>query len=335
MIPVRSKARRISIRMSLGAVLSLALLSLSCSTLKTSRPIVPMREYEKMLVGSLFADYVGNRNCLEACHVHDQKAAFLENSVHGQQKVEGTDMPLVNCETCHGPGSEAINQDFINKNSRCDTGELIRLRELPAGAQSLQCLKCHSSYSLINVQFWPTSDHAMAEVPCSGCHKLHEGSRQKKKGREINDLCLGCHETVRAEFAYSSRHPVPEGIMLCTDCHDPHGTGIPSGLKAMDQKELCQDCHARVVGPFAFEHADVTDECTGCHRVHGSLFDNLLSYQEPFLCLQCHTGHTDFSNPGSPSAGVKRAFYTRCGNCHSRIHGTDERGPHPGSGLTQ
>lgn len=73
--------------------------------MKTSRPVVPMREYEGVLVGSLFADYVGNEACLKACHDHDQTAAFLAESVHGHQMVEGTEMPLVNCETCHGPGS--------------------------------------------------------------------------------------------------------------------------------------------------------------------------------------------------------------------------------------
>lgn len=336
MMTDRQWVKRIGVFLLLSAaVLPLTLFTLSCSTLRRSSPIVPMREYEKMLVGSLFADYVGNENCLSACHFHDQNAAFLEKSVHGHVKVEGTDMPLVNCETCHGPGSRAIEPEYVNKHSQCDTSEFIRIRELPAGAQSLLCLKCHSSYSMVNVQFWTASEHAMAEVACPDCHRLHESTKQKKVGREINVLCYSCHEGVRVQFSYASRHPVPEGLMLCSDCHDPHGSGNPAAIKAMDEKELCQDCHAQVVGPFTFEHADVTDDCTTCHEVHGSVFANMLNYQEPFLCLQCHTGHTDFNDPGNPSQGFKQAFYTRCTNCHSQIHGTDNRGPHPGSGLTQ
>ena len=307
----------------------------ACATMKTSRPIVPMREYEKMLVGSLFADYVGNKSCLSACHDHDQKAAFLENSVHGQQKVEGTAMPLVNCETCHGPGSDAVAEDYLNQHKQCDTSQFIPLRTLPAGAQSLLCLKCHSSFSLANVQFWPSSEHAMGEVSCSDCHKLHKGTRQKAQGKEVNELCQGCHLKTKAEYSFVSRHPVPEGIMLCVDCHDPHGTGNPFSLKAMDQKSLCGNCHARFTAPSVYEHADLTDECTNCHRPHGSMFTDMLIYQEPYLCLQCHTGHTDIANPDAPAAGMNRALYTRCTNCHSQIHGTDTRGVHPGSGFIQ
>ncbi len=310
-------------------------LFLSCSSLKSSRPVVPMREYEKMLVGPLFADYVGNEACLAACHTHDRNAAVLEESAHGQLKVEGTEMPLVNCESCHGPGSEAIAQDYIEKHGQCDTTEFIPIRRLPAGAQALLCLKCHSSYSLGNVQYWPDGEHARNEVACQDCHKLHKGSKQKAHGKEINDLCFSCHEKTKAEFAFSSRHPVPDGIMLCTDCHDPHGTGNQFNIKAMDMKSLCINCHGQFIGPFTFEHADLTDDCTTCHNTHGSMFPDLLTYQEPFLCLQCHTGHTDFTDPGSPSPGFKQAFYTKCTNCHSQIHGTDTRGPHPGSGFTQ
>ena len=39
-----------------------------CVDLKGSKPILPIREYEKMIVGNLYADYVGTENCLAACH---------------------------------------------------------------------------------------------------------------------------------------------------------------------------------------------------------------------------------------------------------------------------
>ena len=78
-------------------------------------------------------------------------------------------------------------------------------------------------------------------------------------------------------------------------------------------------------GPFAFEHADVTENCANCHTPHGSVNRHLLNAAMPFLCLQCHTGHLASTTPG-----VKQLFTNRCTDCHSQIHGTDT----PSSGST-
>ncbi len=37
-------------------------------------------------------------------------------------------------------------------------------------------------------------------------------------------LCFSCHGTVQAEFALPVHHRVPEGLIKCTDCHNPHGS---------------------------------------------------------------------------------------------------------------
>jgi len=79
------------------------LLTFSCVSLKSSLPIVPIREYEGMLVGSLVADYVGNQTSLKACHQNDRTAGFLADSVHGWQKEKGTEMSPVDSGMYHGP----------------------------------------------------------------------------------------------------------------------------------------------------------------------------------------------------------------------------------------
>jgi predicted CXXCH cytochrome family protein len=66
------------------------------------------------------------------------------------------------------------------------------------------------------------------------------------------------------------------------------------------------------------------EDCVTCHRPHGSVNNNLLVAREPFLCLQCHEGHRITSRTGgNTSVESRRAFYSRCTDCHSRIHGTD------------
>jgi hypothetical protein len=79
-----------------------------CSSLKESSPILPIREYEKMIVGDLHADYIGTENCLSACHEHDRLKLFFDASTMGAQLKKESGMPLVDCESCHGPGSRAI-----------------------------------------------------------------------------------------------------------------------------------------------------------------------------------------------------------------------------------
>jgi DmsE family decaheme c-type cytochrome len=125
---------------------------------------------------------------------------------------------------------------------------------------------------------------------------------------------------VKAEFMLPSHHPVPEKRVFCTDCHDAHGTTADKMLKKPTIKDTCVQCHADKEGPFLFEHADVTEDCRNCHSQHGSVNNNLLNVQVPFLCLQCHFGHRTSS---AATAELKAAFYTRCTDCHSQIHGTD------------
>jgi DmsE family decaheme c-type cytochrome len=126
---------------------------------------------------------------------------------------------------------------------------------------------------------------------------------------------------VRAEFSLPSHHPVPEKRIFCTDCHDPHGTISDKMLRKTTIKETCTQCHAEKEGPFVFEHADITENCSSCHSPHGSVNNNLLNVQVPFLCLQCHAGHRTSSDTAQLER--KGAFYIRCTDCHSQIHGSD------------
>lgn len=140
-------------------------------------------------------------------------------------------------------------------------------------------------------------------------------------------LCFTCHPEVKVAFSQNSHHPVPELKMVCTDCHNPHGTAQGHDLVGTSVKETCTRCHMELQGPFVFEHGDVTEDCTTCHNPHGSPNDNLLRTAQPFLCLQCHAGHQERSYPALADGNFKGAFYTRCTDCHSAIHGTDVPSP--------
>ncbi|PLY11938.1 MAG: cytochrome C [Desulfuromonas sp.] len=292
-------------------------------------------DYEMLLAGDLEAEFVGTENCLAKCHTHDKVAKDLELSVHGAQIDELSGLPLVNCESCHGAGSKAV--DNLVDGKACDTKALMPISNFPAQAQALVCLKCHAAASTPTLMHWNASVHANNDVSCFDCHNLHAGPQQKVSHDEMKDLCGKCHVAVVQEFNNFSHHPVPEGKMACTDCHNPHGTAQDKLLIGTTVKETCTRCHMEYQGPFIYEHADVTEDCTNCHRPHGAPSNPLLSQNQPFLCMQCHASHNmafmgpglvsgDISTPlpaGSDELALKKAFYTRCTDCHSRIHGTD------------
>ena len=294
-----------------------AALLAGCAALRSSKPLLPVKEYEKMIAGRLDADYVGDQACLSKCHAHDQYKKYFDASTMGAQLSPESGLPLVNCESCHGPGSLAVaNIQTVNGVPTCDFKTFIDLKTLPKQAQSLICLKCHTANATFNLHYWNAGVHNLAGVSCFDCHNVHGGSDLKVHPKDVAKMCYKCHQDVKAKFMLPTHHSVPEGKMNCLDCHEPHGTANEKLLKEATVKETCCACHAEKEGPFAYEHSDVTEDCRNCHTPHGSVNNQLLSVRQPFLCLQCH------ENPHSTV--VDRL--TRCTDCHSEIHGTDTPG---------
>lgn len=312
-------------------LLTAILLIAGCETIKQSKPILPIKEYEKLLVGRLDANYIGTDTCLTACHYHDKLRKDFEASTMGAQMSSESGMPMVDCESCHGPGSmavEGLDKEKLSGDNReadqvaCKFKTLIDINTLPPAAKSLICLRCHSANSTFNLHDWNAGAHAQGGVACNDCHNVHAGVDLIVAPRDTKQMCYKCHEKTRAEFSLPSHHPVDEGKLFCTDCHNPHGTSGEHLLREVDVKETCMKCHAEKASPFAYGHADLMEDCDKCHRPHGSAARALLVTQETMLCMQCHRGHTLSGQPEQMAT-----YYTRCTDCHSTIHGSDTPSP--------
>jgi DmsE family decaheme c-type cytochrome len=145
------------------------------------------------------------------------------------------------------------------------------------------------------------------------------------------ELCLSCHKSTQAQFAQSTHHRLKEGVLECSNCHNPHGTANGKQLRA-DNKEVCVQCHQDKRGPFMYEHGAMLSEsgCITCHENHGGAGRNMLKARDPkTLCMTCHSreaiGMHGVSgiqyNNGVPTGGLTSAG--DCTRCHSEIHGSN------------
>jgi len=287
----------------------------------------------------LGAIYVGNESCSDC---HDNTEDF-QGTIHG--RIADFEVVGLNkgCESCHGPGSIHVESE--------DPADILNLKNMPKGQVSAVCLECHTSGTLME---WQGSDHAMNDVSCIDCHQVHSQKR-KLLAKSEPKLCNDCHLDIRAKTLYPSHHPIKEGKMVCSDCHQAHGSSV-SNLKTDERvNDLCLNCHSAKQGPFIFEHEPVVEDCTICHDPHGTVANNLLLQNEPFLCLQCHQMHFHAGKisevgSGSEPAAIDRsiaptsrysfrmAYTTKCTQCHSQVHGSDlpsQSVPSQGRALTR
>jgi predicted CXXCH cytochrome family protein len=295
-------------------------------------------------------DFAGPESC-KSCH--KEVAAEYGKSTHAKLVFPGKDY-IGGCETCHGPAKG--HADAIQAAHGDDAATAKALKDHPlfafrgsADENASRCLSCHTSSK--QQEFFAHAEHAGHGISCNQCHTAHlvDEVKDHSKGdltypqahffqlpqigeetRWLHNsllkqaepaLCYTCHLTVQAKFALPNHHRVPEGLMKCSDCHNPHGTENFASLNK-PRMETCVTCHVEKRGPFVYEHPAVKIEgCVTCHNPHGSTNRQLLVRREGRqLCLQCHTGfHTQAAVPHS-----RLGYQTsgECVRCHVTIHGS-------------
>ena len=187
------------------------------------------------------------------------------------------------------------------------------------------CLQCHENNHRIG---WKGSVHDTADIACTNCHKVHAAHDPVLAKVTQPPVCYTCHKKERADFSKPSAHPVRDGELGCTDCHEPHGGATDALLVKPTLNQTCYTCHAEKRGPFLWEHAPVAENCAECHSPHGSIHPALLVKRPPLLCQQCHSqaGHPSVSHtPAGLPSGTPSGFLLAgsCTNCHSQVHGSN------------
>lgn len=222
--------------------------------------------------------------------------------------------------------------------SCASTGRTLMAPPSIPGAEfvgSEECATCHED----TVHDFKRADHAKLQakgknavnVGCESCHgpgSLHVEAGGGA-GTIINpdknpDTCYQCHLDKKAEFSMPFAHPVANGKMSCSDCHDSH-KGSMSSLEGIN--DTCTKCHTAQQGPFVFEHDAVREGCVSCHSPHGSVNPRMLTERNANLCLKCHfqqqtaAGEIRIADRNHATNHTTRTCWSS--GCHEQVHGSN------------
>ncbi len=339
---VRHKTLVLLITLSTLAFIGVLAASFAMPETKKKQPSFPQ---------SLFAqakpeDYIGDEMCAEC---HKSAHASAGNSPHALY-VQNPKNPIDKrgCQACHGPGG--LHIAHLKEEDKPFENVISYTKAKPEEIAAA-CLRCHND--TLTMAHWQKTGHARANIACTACHQLHWADRlgrdrtkepseeDKEAGRGASKrgvrsplfpaapepkallkadeatLCGQCHKREVSEFRKNFHHPVPEGRMVCSDCHDTH-PNRDNHKRFHTAKQNCITCHGKVSGPFVFEHDPVSnlssEGCMECHRPHGSHNPKMLTVFSRGLCNQCHTDKASTHYPGRTcwQAG-----------CHVAIHGSN------------
>lgn len=259
------------------------------------------------------------------CHGADDEYPVLAIGATKHGTVADGRTPT--CTNCHGQSDTHINRPAGAQERPKPTVVFNRKGGAAPEAQNQACLNCHEGGKRTH---WHTSLHATNDTTCTSCHQVHTTHDKVRDKREQSQVCFTCHKEQRAQVMRPSRHPIPEGKVACSDCHNAHGSAGPKNLVRDNVNDTCYTCHMEKRGPFVRSHQPVQEDCSICHNAHGTTIPNLLKARAPFLCQECHepTSHrglpAGFPTPGTAlSTSTANLLARGCVNCHTNVHGTN------------
>lgn len=288
------------------------------------------------------ADYSkqGADTCLK-CHDEDSAFPVLDifKTPHAMKADKHTPFAEQQCETCHGPVGRHGKKRIRKGEHREPMIAFEKSSQVSVDERNKICSGCHQK---VEKSHWQGSVHQVSDVACSDCHTVHASRDPILSNTMQLEKCGTCHQSHKLASNRFSTHPLKYGQMGCTSCHNLHKTDNDNLLKAETVNDTCFNCHAEKRGPFLWEHAPSSEDCSLCHSPHGSNQSAMLSQKPPYLCQSCHSssGHPSLANDDSglierrfPPLRTGSAFLLgrSCSNCHSKVHGSN----HPSGSTLQ
>ncbi len=238
------------------------------------------------------------------------------------------------CTQCHGESTSHISHKGSGKPPKSEV-TFGKNSITPVEKRNEMCQGCHQKDGKRHL--WQGSMHEIREVACTSCHQVHAAKDKVRDKRTQAEVCFTCHKEQRAQINKPSHHPIIEGKMTCSDCHNVHGSAGPKLMLRDSVVDTCYTCHMEKRGPFVHNHQPVGEDCSICHNPHGSISESMLKMRQPFLCNSCHTPHAPIQPsltsqqvaPSSTQGWWNPVAITQgraCLNCHSQVHGSNNPG---------
>lgn len=244
----------------------------------------------------------------------------------------------VQCENCHGPGSEHPTTNFTSVQVSMDPSI---------------CGDCHNGTHHPTFDEWSDSLHAVPIGFAAGrntCAKCHNGIEAV---RYLDDPL---------NYVAPSANPTEIVGQVCATCHDPHGNDNPSQLRNASVTDvvlpnsviveeagagrLCMSCHNGRRQDF--DVLEQIDEGSGHfgphHSVQGDMLKGVNAYEElapgfSFVsskhlligdgCVNCHTAAFDVDTVGGIEHFTGHTFRPHveaCQDCHGNVEEFEDIG---------
>jgi DmsE family decaheme c-type cytochrome len=277
----------------------------------------------------------GDAQCTR-CHDETEEYPVLAiaKTKHGTR----ADGRTPTCTSCHGESNLHVNRPPDAKERPKPDRMFGKTSTTPIAERNQACLTCHQGGKRIH---WQMSEHAARDVACASCHDVHTQHDKVRDKQAQTEVCFSCHKDIRAQIMRPSRHPIKEGKVACSDCHNPHGSAGEKMLVRDSVNDTCYTCHMEKRGPFVRSHQPVQENCAICHNPHGTTNQNLLKVRAPFLCQSCHqpsSHHATVPSNGpvtgtAPTTAQAVIMARGCVNCHTNIHGSNNAADGSGRGF--